>query len=279
MRVKGIQSGTIHRVSSVMAQPSSDGQIIIKLPTERHETWITSTASLGDKNPSLVRANDEDLVVRDSIWETLTMGLLPKAMKSDVAALCFSKIWTAEGRGAMHNLALIEWIDKNAWLQYMGWTLREWSQMKSGSEFPGESHKSLQPSQIASHGILEEEKSDERIEQLNTFIDTLERVLKRGTRLSVISGLDTTGKDCIGMVHPCAMSQDQIWYIQGCSIPILMRALTSSHGDSLYKVIGAVHLHDSKKRFKAEERWIAGEIEDSTLLSTSMKAVQVIRLC
>jgi hypothetical protein len=282
LKVKGVQSGTIYQLTSVMAQPSSEGQTIITLPMEPRTPWITSTASLADKDSSLSRAKDKDLVVRDSVWQTLTMGLLPPGMTIEAAASCFSKLWTPEGRGAMHNLALIDWFDKNAWLQYMDWTLREWSQMRGRSSSrppsPGGSWRFLKPGQNRSQITVEKEKTHNTIEQLNTFIDTLERVLKSGMRLSVMRGLDPTG-EYIGMVPPRTRPLDQVWHIQGCSVPMVMREFGGNSGELSYEVIGAVHLHDRKKTFGAEERWIVGGMEDNAFMSTSKKVVRVLSLC
>jgi hypothetical protein len=50
-------------------------------------------------------------------------------------ASCFSKLWRLGGRGAVLNLALIEWIDQNAWLSYGNWMLRKWSKMKGSFAF------------------------------------------------------------------------------------------------------------------------------------------------
>lgn len=282
LKVKGVQSGTIYQLTSVMAQPSSEGQTIITLPMEPRAPWITATASLANKDSSLSRAKDKDLIVRDSVWQTLTMGLLPPEMTIEAAALCFSKLWTPEGCGAMHNLALIDWFDKNAWLQYMDWTLREWSQMKGRSSSrppsPGGSWRFLKPRHNRSQITVEKEKTHSTIEQLNTFIDTLERVLKSGMRLSVMRGLDPTG-EYIGMVPPRTRPLDQVWHIQGCSVPMVMREFGGNRGELSYEVIGAVHLHDRKKTFGAEERWIVGEMEDNAFMNTSKKVVQVLSLC
>lgn len=283
LKVKGMQSGTIYQLTSVMAQPDSEGRTSINLSIEPRAPWITSTTSLADKHSSLGKAKDKDLAVRDSIWQTLTMGLLPPWITAEAAALCFSKLWTPEGRGAMHNLALIEWIDKNAWLQYMDWTLREWSQMKarlsSRPQSPGGSWRFLKPGPTRSQRMVEKKKTENTIEQLNAFIDALERVLKSGMRLSVIRGSDPSGEEYVGMVPPRARPLDQVWHIQGCSVPIVMREFGGNSGELSYEVIGAVYLHDAKKMFGTEEMWIAGETQDGALMSTPKKGVQVLNLC
>ena len=219
--------------------------------------------------------------MRDAIWQTLTMGLLPPWITVEAAALCFSKLWTPEGRGAMHNLALIEWIDKNAWLQYMDWTLREWSQMKgrlsTRPQSPGGSWRFLKPGPIRTQRMVGKEKSENATEQLIAFIDALERVLKSGMRLSVIRGSDPSGEEFVGMVPPRARPLDQVWHIRGCSVPIVMREFGGNSGELSYEVIGAVHLHDAKKMFGTEEMWIAGKTQDDALVGTS--GVQILNLC
>jgi hypothetical protein len=53
------------------------------------------------------------------------MSLLSDGFDSTIASSCFSALWTPEGRGAVDNLAPIEWIDNNAWFQVGEFTLRE----------------------------------------------------------------------------------------------------------------------------------------------------------
>jgi len=136
----------------------------------------------------------------------------------------------------------------------MDWTLREWSQMKacplSRSPSPAGSWKFLKLSQNQSQNqsIVEKERTENTIEQLNAFIDTLERVLKSGMRLSVVHGLDLLCEEYIGMVPPSARPLDQVWHIQGCSVPIVLREVSGNSGELWYEVIGPLYLHDAKKK-------------------------------
>jgi hypothetical protein len=150
----------------------------------------------------------------------------------------------------------------------------------SRSQSPGGSWKFLKPGQSRSQSQrnVEKQNTENTIEQLNAFIDTLERVLKSGMRLSVIRGFDPSGKEYIGMV-PRARPLDQVWHIQGCSVPIVMREFGGNSGELWHEVIGAVHLHDAKKMFGTEERWIRGEPKDSPLMNTPEHVVQVLHLC
>lgn len=105
----------------------------------------------------------------------------------------------------MHNLALITWIDQNAWFDVVpvkGFTLREWSQTRS----QGEDLKGLRnPSTPIDFQI---------------FLGTLERILTSGMRLAIFKR-DPLGKSPqIGMVHPDAQAEDLVCFVQGCSISV-----------------------------------------------------------
>ncbi|KAE9371022.1 hypothetical protein N431DRAFT_425717 [Stipitochalara longipes BDJ] len=261
LKVMGTKSGEVRRLTSELTQLGSDGRL--NLSINPSAPWITSTSSLAEQNPALDKAEGDDLKIRDSIWQTLTMGLLPPKMTAKAAASCFSTLWRPEGRGAVHNLALIEWIDQNAWLSYGNWTLREWSQMKALSPAVStsstvKSWKFLRSSQnkIQSQRVPETQNTEHTVEQLVAFIDSIECVLKSGMRLAVISGYGASDEEYIGMVHPSARTSDQVWYIRGCSVPIVLREIEGFDGQNKYEVIGAMYLYDAKKRFGREEKWI-----------------------
>ncbi|KAN0099292.1 Ras family domain containing protein [Hyaloscypha variabilis] len=260
LKVMGKKSGQVRRLTSEFAQLGSDGRLSLSI--DPSAPWITSTSSLPEKYPALHKAEEGDLKIRDSIWQTLTMDLLSPKMTAKAAASCFSKLWRQEGRGAVHNLALIEWIDQNAWLSYGNWTLREWSQMKD-------------PSASLPASVAGTQKADNNIEQLIAFIDALECVLKSGMRLAVIGGHGTSHKDYIGMVHPNARTSDQVWHIRGCSVPIVLREFGWINGQKRHEVIGAMYIHDTNKRFEREKKWMRGDEADKTLVYVP----EVLNLC
>jgi hypothetical protein len=280
LKVTGKKSGQVRRLTSEFAQLGSDGRL--SLSTDPSTPWITPTSSLAEKHPALDKAEENDLKIRDSIWQTLIMDLLPPKITSKAAASCFSKLWKPEGRGAVHNLALIEWIDQNAWLPYGNWTLREWSQMKGPSSFsPASSNakgwKFLEASQSRSQSqrAAETETTENTVEQLTAFIDILECVLKSGMRLAVVGGHGTSHKDYIGMVHPSARMSDQVWHIKGCSVPVVLREAEGIDGQKRHEVIGAMYIHDTKNKFEREEKWIRGEGAVNTLAYVP----EVLNLC
>lgn len=280
LKVKGKQSGRVCQLSSELTQLSSDGRLNLSIGPPAH--WITSTSSLAEKHPPLDKAKEDDLTTRNTIWQTLTMGLLPPEMTAEAAAFCFSKLWTPEGRGAVHNLALIDWIDRNAWLSYGNWTLWEWSQMKAPPSSPPASSNvgsgqflGGDRSQSKNQRIAETHKTENTVEQLIAFIDTLEHILKSGMRLAVVSGHGTLGKDYIGMVLSNARTSDQVWHIRGCSVPILLRKIDRIDCQTRHEVIGAMYLHDAKKWFGLEEKWIRGEEGHSALV----RIPEVLNLC
>jgi hypothetical protein len=259
LQVKGKKSGQVLRLTSELAQPTSDGRL--NLSIDSSAPWILST----ENQLALDNSGEGDLKIRDSIWQTLTMGLLPTELNAK-AALLFSKLWRPEGRGVVHNLAMIDWIDRNASLPYGNWTLQEWSQMKALSpslsassnvqrwKFLGTSRHRSQ-SQV----IVETQEPEYTVEELITFIDTIERVLKSRMRLAVVSRYGMSDGDYIGMAHPCTRMSDEVWHIRGCSVPVVLRRIGGLDEQKSYKVVGAMYLHDAKTRFEREERWIWGE--------------------
>jgi hypothetical protein len=265
LKVKGKKSGQVLRLTSELAQPDSDGRLSLSIDSSAH--WILSTPSPTERQLALHNSGEGELKIRDSIWQTLTMDLLPTKLNAK-AALFFSKLWMPEGRGAVHNLALIDWIDRNASLPYRNWTLREWSQMKAPSPSLSASSnvqrwKFLGTSRHQSHSqrTVETQKPEYTVEQLITFIDTIERVLKSGMRLAVVSGYGMSDGDYIGMVHLCTRTSDEVWHIRGCSVPVVLREIQENR----YKVVGAMYLHDAKTRFVHEERWIWGKTGDNAV--------------
>jgi len=254
LKVEGRPCGLITQLTSEMARPGPNGELI--LTPEIREPWISSTSSLS-------RCFHQGVItVRNSIWKTLTMGLLHSKMNEEEAGLCFSKLWTPEGRGAVHNYALIEWIDRNAWFEYKPLTLRGWSQVqplvptpvlpktplppfKGSNSFPS---KDKQQSQ--SNGSTSSEKGkDKSVRNLDIFIETIEKVLGSGMRLAVV---EYWGAEELAMVPPGTRRNDELWMIKGCSVPIVLRKLPKEHPvgqfswKSTYKVVGGVFSDDTQ---------------------------------
>jgi len=124
LRVRGRRLGGISKLGTFISPAGS-----INIPARR-APWILSTSTLSQHDERLRNPTQSDIQMRDFIWQTLTMSYFPAELASQGRS-CFSTLWTPEGRGLIHNLALIAWIDQNAWFEVRHWTLREWSQVTS----------------------------------------------------------------------------------------------------------------------------------------------------
>ena len=142
------------------------------------------------------------------------MCLLPESISYGTARDCFSSLWKPAGRGSVHNLALIAWIDANAWLDLGHLALREWSQLKSAYD-------------------IQEVYMGLKSGPLEIFISTLEQVLASGMRLATLKG-----SQLLGMVHPNAQVGDNIYLLRGCAIPAVLRAMEGADEGKRYHVIG-----------------------------------------
>ena len=274
LKVKGSRCGQITQLTSEMARPGPNGELI--LTPEIREPWISS---------SLPKYLIQDIItVQDSIWKTLTMGLLYSKMNEEEAALCFSKLWMPEGRGAVRNYALIEWIDRNAWFEHLTWTLRDWSQAQRWTPTPAFARLPLPPrmdrdipsgaeqrreierrrrdleeereyrQRLAARGSITEgngltslEKGKGNvIQKLDIFIETIEKVLGSGMRLAAIK---CPRHEVLAMVPPGTRRDDEVWMIKGCSVPIVLRRqkfFENRIGQFPWKVVGGGYFDDSQ---------------------------------
>jgi len=212
--VKGSKVGTIRSISTTMSRYDR-----VNDSTRTRSDWILETMTLADKDPVLAKPTESHLTTQDAIIKALTMSKLPESFTVEIARACFSVLWTPFGRGSVHNLELIRWIDENAWLKIENWTLREWSRLGCLSK----SLSTKEPS----------------VEQVALFIQTLDRVLGSGMRLVWAGG------SRIGMAHPDAKSQDEIFSLQACSIAVVLREGKDSVNKTVYRVIGGANLWKS----------------------------------
>lgn len=216
IKVNGIFCGKIEALSSVMSPHNKD-----KSAQPARAPWILSTSTLRKQDPRLQKGSSSDIATRDAISRALTMDLLPPEFSIGSARSCFSTLWTPEGRGAIHNLALIEWIDRNAWFKVGRWTLREWSQLELAVPLSSRSFISS-----SAHSMSE----------LELYLQTLERVLGSGMRLIVLEN------EKVGIAHPSVDVSDYIYWVRGCSQPVALASEKLSDGSVVYRVKGAVHL-------------------------------------
>lgn len=244
LKVKGKLLGIVGRLSTGM-KPDE----MFDLPDTSRNPWISQTSKMGNENPAIRSASEGKVKLRDRIWETITMGLLRGLLSSDKLRGCFSALWTPMGRGAVHNLALIAWIDQNAFFRVQNDlfklkspTLRQWSQTKSSAE-----QEVVRWQDDGNLGCTAED--------FETFITFLEAVLASGMRLAVFetdlfSSLRPFGPYLnIGMVHPHAEPRDQVFFLQGCAIPVVLRPV-EREGSIQYQVIGGAYVLDADKQYE-----------------------------
>lgn len=113
-KVQGHCLGTIIGLSSAM-RPHNRQEIMM----QPRSPWISLTKSLHLNKPQVYKDPPLDsLKVFYKLVRTLSMGRLSERRKDywDLAdpEWCFELLWTAEGRGSVDDIALIEWIDYNA---------------------------------------------------------------------------------------------------------------------------------------------------------------------
>ncbi|KAH8760794.1 heterokaryon incompatibility protein-domain-containing protein [Hyaloscypha finlandica] len=244
LKVEGKFYGTILSLASKMAQPGPNGEIT--LTPEARAPRISCTAPLVGKVTSLSAPRRIEIELGYAVWKTLTMGLLPPEISESTAAACFSQLWTPEGRGRVHNYALIEWIDRNSGFEVQGQALRALAMVGSTAEIPP------LPAAVRSSEIC--------WKSFGAFIDTIEKVLGSGMRLVVIHGVKS---NVIAMVPSSAKRDDQMWFIRGCSVPVLLRELENVTEKAQYKVVGGVYVTERiRKWWKPQFKWTRGEQDE-----------------
>ncbi|KAE9381310.1 hypothetical protein N431DRAFT_298421, partial [Stipitochalara longipes BDJ] len=250
LKVDGKFYGTIRHLTSELAQPGPDGKLTLTIEPRAQSIPSTSLLSIDSRhsNPEPI-----DITIRDSIWKTMTMNLLPPEFHDNTAAWCFAKLWTPEGRGAVQNLALIAWLDRNARFQAK---VRVFAML-------GADRATFEKATTTAADA----EGETAVHNFDEFIETLERVLGSGMRLGVIGEghsdqpvLEDSDRERLVLAPPGTMETDQIWFIRGCSVPIVLREVRDEKDETKYKVIGGVYLNDYERGcFDVEERWTRGE--------------------
>lgn len=223
LKVRGRSIGSIERLSTAIRLDGS-----VDVPPAR-APWISATTTLSQQNDRLRNPNKSDLELRDFIWQTLIMSRIP----TELARTCFSSLWKPEGRGLVHNLALVSWIDQNAWFKLRKRTLREWSQVTS--KFLVRNDQPGVVLQVKSQ-VSWETAPTATTQELIMFIETLDKIIGSGMRLAVLKG-----DQFLGMVHPNAQERDEIYLLHGCTIPVVLRRFKGENGRKEYNVIGGAY--------------------------------------
>ena len=217
LKVRAKHLAIIRRLSSGI---KSDGTF--DRPETTQIPWISSVSKLKQIKPRIFDAREDDIHHGICIWHTLTMGLLQGKLTPDKLRSCVSTLWRPRGRGAIQSLALIAWIDRNAWFKVDQFTLREWSQLVAGDR--------------QSRTTSLESRRKSTTEDFELFVKTLERVIESGMKLAVSrSGLFQA------MVHPDAAEGDRVVSIEGCSIPVVLRPV-EGHQEMLFQVVGGAYV-------------------------------------
>ncbi|KAL5329415.1 hypothetical protein ACEPPN_002927 [Leptodophora sp. 'Broadleaf-Isolate-01'] len=231
LNVRGTRVGAVTHLTSAMKPHSKDNS-----PLPPRVPWISLTSTLAAKIPELGNPSYEVCKFLSTLWKTLTMSIPITGMSPGTSEICFSTLWMPLGRGSIHDLNLIEWIDRNAFFKIGKWSLREWSQT---GKLNHPQARGWADSLFPAANAMREELITVDPEP---FINVLGQVLGSGMRLAC---LDT--RQCfIGMVHPDTQEGDKIFYLKGCTVPIVLRR-TSDPDTNQYTVIGSAYLDDSQE--------------------------------
>jgi hypothetical protein len=227
IKVTGSVIGIVSEIAPSML-PYHRGQETI----QRRSPWISSTYNLHLQIPELARPSPDDVKFKEYIWNTLMMAQYIPNFDSTIYETCFSLLWKPLGRGAVHNLDLIQWIDNVAWFKIGHWTLREWSQVRRSGITPD------------ALGLTRASRSTLLEGNMDKFIERLDDVLGSGMRLASLENESQT----ICMAHPHTKQGDLIVFLRGCSMPVVLRRQDNSVGASnlhknRFRVIGAAYLH------------------------------------
>jgi len=253
IKVTGFVVGDVYQMAPSML-PYNRGQGT----NQRRNPWISSTPNLHLQTPELARASPDDIRFKEYIWNTLMMTRSAPNFDSTGYGNCFSVLWTPLGRGAVHNLDLIQWIDSAAWFKIGNWTLREWSQVRFSAFKP---LSALGPFTKAGRIASPKRNIDE-------FIERLDDVLGSGMRLACLANESQT----ICMVHPHTKEGDVIVFLRGCSMPLILRRQDKTVGvgglDGIrFRVIGAAYLHPRGKSLGVMQDWARGEEMGKEIIS------------
>ncbi|KAK0123682.1 hypothetical protein ONS95_008694 [Cadophora gregata] len=236
LKVRGTRIGAVTHLTSAMKPHVRDNS-----PLPDRAPWISLTGTLAKEIPELGNPSPDVSRFYSAIWKTLTMGLSMKGMSPRQAELCFSTLWMPYGRGSIHDLNLIEWIDRNAFFKIGKWTLREWSQTGNVPLPPNSSGRSWADNLFPLAKAAKNEAIVETMTlNIDPFIDVLRDVLGSGMRLACLD----TRQYFICMVHPDAQEGDKVFCLQGCTVPVILRRDPNPDVNQ-YTVVGSAYLDDA----------------------------------
>jgi hypothetical protein len=206
--------------------------------------------------------------LRKSIWRTLVMSSSSQPVEASARTAtyeCCSRLWTPEGRGYIYNTRIIDWIDENASFRIGPLNLFEWSasrprdrktllrttqrEVKSGDKSlwkrVNDALVITQSSPGGSKTIQRGVKSEGDENPWKTVNHALGKVLGGGMRLASLSC--STQHDA-ALVNPRALVNDEIFFLGGCSIPVIVRK--EEPEKNIYVVVGGAWLDMNRRWFK-----------------------------
>jgi hypothetical protein len=257
-----VQGFCVGHISGISWGLTSNGQQ--RQRPKDPSSWIHSTVDLIALEGAQVQKSWSTLSrKRMSILNSITMSYLGDHIEHSAASFGLRTLWDPIGRGSIYRTEIIEWIDQNAFFKIGPWTLREWSQLPSFQQ-PPEPLIDLLPSAVAEQVIgqlaahVEFRPSTHRRPLANSphtgtdfwkvINHGLEEVLGSGMRLAEVQ---FQGDDEPALVHPHAQVQDEIFLLEGCSKPVILRRSGLSGGEEFvvirlggtgikqYQVVGA----------------------------------------
>jgi len=176
------------------------------------------------------------------------MDCLGVDIRADEIDECFSSLWTPQGRGSIYNTQIINWLDSNAWFKIGPWTIREWSQLQARvAETQGSWSSSL--IRPRARQVNTEITEKRRIKAWDATNQALEHVLWSGMRLAEWNHVSEKRPKWVyfmtGLVNPHTRSSDEVFFLRGCSVPVVLRRIGSDVNKYTYQVIGGLWLTDS----------------------------------
>lgn len=218
LKIRSTELGKVVRLTTVTGTPDMP---ITQLQVPR----IPSNTKFASSIAKFADISGVDYSKREDIWRCLLSGN-DNPFPYD-GGIYFSKLWTREGRGSIHNLSTIDWLDRNAGFRIEHWTLQEWSRMATFKT----DNQWMHP------------ETDERFwVGYDMFVLFLETTLSKGSRLASVK--EPFG-ELVALVHPDTEEKDIVVLLAGKSVPVILReAAGSSQNEIAYQIIGGAYIND-----------------------------------
>jgi hypothetical protein len=282
IKVQGVYIGRINGISQSLAATTDQRQY-----QQNPGSWLHSL------NSDIITIDPLEIQQRKCIWKTMTMSHLSYPERS-TSPSCFQELWTPSGRGSIYNTRIIDWIDCNASFKIGPWALREWSQLL-GQPSPPLSPSSAGKRRVTLRSLFGSDTTTKEVETSSKTTETdtnpwpavnnaLEKVLLGGMRLAELrcNSLQEapdyhSRQNAPTLVNPYAQVSDEIFFLRGCSMPVILR----ERGPLMdqYLVVGGAWLDLDLKWFRVchavaashdQHRPVPG-LHDPTLITLSLE--------